>query len=447
MLDPRFYTENIAELEAGLKKRNASLDVVSRLGSMNQRRKELIQKVESMKADRNRVSQEIAQLKAKSKTDPEAGKRADALVLEMRSAGDQIKAFDEELKQIQEKLDLESQAIPNLPHASVPVGKDAEDNVEARKWGAPRAFEFTPLDHVTLGEKLGILDFERASRMSGARFSLYLGAGATLERALIQFMLDLHTREHGYQEVIPPFLVGRNALVGTGQLPKFEEDLFKTGVGDRELFLIPTSEVSLTNIHREEILDPGKLPLYFTAYSPCFRSEAGSYGKDTKGLIRQHQFQKVELVKLTDAESSYEEHDKMVRNAERVLELLELPYRTMLLCGGDMGFGATKTYDLEVWLPSAKAYREISSCSNCEDFQARRAGIRYRSEAQGKPKLAHTLNGSGLAVGRTWVAIAENNQQADGSILIPSVLDRYVDGAPGFTKKDGRIWLTSSGKK
>jgi seryl-tRNA synthetase len=282
--------------------------------------------------------------------------------------------------------------------------------------------------------------------MSGARFSLYLGAGASLERALIQFMLDLHTREHGYTEAIPPFLVNREAMTGTGQLPKFEEDLFKTGVAERELFLIPTSEVSLTNIHRDDILDGATMPRYYTAYSPCFRSEAGSYGKDTRGLIRQHQFQKVELVKITSAETSYDELEKMVKNAERVLEMLGLPYRTMLLCGGDMGFGAAKTYDLEVWLPSHNSYREISSCSNCEDFQARRAGIRYRAEAHGKPKLAHTLNGSGLAVGRTWVAIVENFQDERGWVEIPRALHRYLDGAPGFVREGDRLWMKGSAK-
>ncbi len=446
MLDARYFTDAIPELEAAFKKRNASLEPISRLASMNQRRKELIHKTESLKAERNKASQEIAQLKAKAKTDPEAAKKADALVLEMRAVGDQGKAMETELKEIQEKLDLEAMSLPNIPHASVPAGKGAEDNVEARSWGKPREYAFPVQDHVALGEKNGWLDFERASRMSGARFSLDMGAGATLERALIQFMLDLHTREHGYQEVIPPFLVGRNALTGTAQLPKFEEDLFKTGVAERELFLIPTSEVSLTNIHREEILEGAKLPFYFTAYSPCFRSEAGSYGKDTRGLIRQHQFQTVELVKITDAETSHAEHEKMVKDAERVLELLELPYRTMLLCGGDMGFSAVKTYDLEVWLPSAKAYREISSCSNCEDFQARRAGIRYREEAQGKPKFAHTLNGSGLAVGRTWVAIVENFQDANGHVQMPKVLERYLDGAPGFEKRDGRLWMVGNTK-
>ena len=298
---------------------------------------------------------------------------------------------------------------------------------------------------MALGEALNILDFERAGKMSGARFALYYGAGAALERALIQFMLDLHTREHGYREVIPPFMVNRAAMTGTGQLPKFEEDLFKTGVAERELFLIPTSEVPLTNIHRDEILNPGVLPLYFTAYSPCFRSEAGSYGKDTRGLIRQHQFQKVELVKIVEPEKSYEELEGMVKNAEKVLQTLGLPYRVMALCSGDMGFSASKTYDIEVWLPGQSAYREISSCSNCEDFQARRAAIRYRQDAQAKPRLVHTLNGSGLAVGRTFIAVLENYQDADGNIMIPEALTKYLDGAPGFVKEKGTLWI--KGKK
>ncbi|NDD93116.1 serine--tRNA ligase, partial [bacterium] len=296
--------------------------------------------------------------------------------------------------------------------------------------------------HVALGESMGILDFERAGKLSGARFSIYLGAGAALERALIQFMLDVHTREHGYREVIPPFMVNRASMTGTGQLPKFEEDLFKTGTADRELFLIPTSEVPLTNIYREEILDQKSMPALFTAYSPCFRSEAGSYGKDTRGLIRQHQFQKVELVKICEPEKSYDELEKMTANAERVLQLLGLPYRTMALCSGDMGFSAAKTYDIEVWLPAQETYREISSCSNCEDFQARRAQIRYRAEAQGKPRFVHTLNGSGLAVGRTFIAILENYQDEKGRIEIPEALHRYLDGAPGFVREGSRLWMT-----
>lgn len=449
MLDPRFYNEAFADLEAGLKKRHADPALARSLADMAARRKEALQQTEKLKAQRNALSQEIAQLKGKAKTDPEAAKLADQKVTQGRSLGDDIKGVEERLKGLDVEFEGLSLTIPNLPHASVPVGADAEANKEVHRWGKARHFDFEPKDHVALGEELGILDFERAGKMSGARFALYLGAGAALERALIQFMLDLHTREHGYREAIPPFMVNRKALTGTGQLPKFEGDLFKTGVAERELFLIPTSEVPLTNIHQDELIEPGKLPYYYTAYSPCFRSEAGSYGKDTRGLIRQHQFQKVEMVKIVEAEKSYDELEKMVKNAERVLELLELPYRTMLLCSGDMGFGSAKTYDLEVWLPAQKAYREISSCSNCEDFQARRAAIRYRTEAQGKPKYAHTLNGSGLAVGRTFIAILENYQEKDGSVKIPAPLHRYLEGAPGFVKKgpDGSsgLWMRRGG--
>ncbi len=441
MLDPRYFQENVAELEKGLKRRNFDPELITQLSKLSQSRRELIQQTESLKAERNKASQEIAQLKAKSKSDPEAAALANKRVEEMRAVGDKVKALDEELKKIEETLQNETYRIPNIPHPDVPYGTGAEQNVCVRTWGKPRDLDFEPKDHVAIGERLGILDFERAGKLSGARFSLYRGAGASLERALIQFMLDLHTREHGYEEVIPPFMVNRASMTGTGQLPKFEEDLFKTNVADRELFLIPTSEVPLTNIYRDEIIEAGKLPFYFTAYSPCFRSEAGSYGKDTRGLIRQHQFQKVELVKLVEPEKSYEELEKMVQNAEKVLQLLELPYQVMGLCTGDMGFAAAKTYDLEVWLPAQKAYREISSCSNCEDFQARRAGIRYRAEAQGKPKLVHTLNGSGLATGRTFVAILENFQDKDGNVRVPKVLHRYLDGARGFTRVGDELWI------
>lgn len=443
MIDLGLFQERIGELEAGLKKRNFDPSGLSRAKELAQLRKTQIHAVEKLKAQRNAVSQEIAQLKAKAKSDPAAAKAADEKVTAMRAVGDEIKALDQKLAENEEELKKLALSVPNLPHASVPEGKSAEQNVEARKWGEPIRHAFPSKDHVEIGEKLGILDFERAGKLSGARFSLYRGAGATLERALIQFMLDLHTRQHGYEEVIPPFLVNRETMTGTGQLPKFEEDLFKTGVADRELFLIPTSEVPLTNIYAREIIEPGRLPFRFTAYSPCFRSEAGSYGRDTRGLIRVHQFQKVELVKITEAEKSYEELEAMVANAEKVLQLLELPYRTMLLCGGDMGFSAAKTYDLEVWLPSQAAYREISSCSNCEDFQARRAEIRYRLEPQGKPKLAHTLNGSGLAVGRTFVAILENFQNEKGEVRIPKALHPYLRDAKGFEERGQELWLVS----
>ncbi|MCM2322518.1 MAG: serine--tRNA ligase [Oligoflexia bacterium] len=445
MLDSRYFNENVAELEKALKRRNADQELVSRISGLSRRRKELIQETESLKAQRNAASQEIAQLKAKAKSDPASAAQADQKVTAMRAVGDRIKALDESLRGIEEEFQDLALRIPNIPHSSVPDGADAESNREARRWGTPPKLAFAARDHVALGESLGILDFERAGKLSGARFTLYLGAGAALERALIQFMLDLHTRQHGYREVIPPFMVNRATMTGTGQLPKFEQDLFKTQVADRELFLIPTAEVPLTNIYRDEIIDAGKLPLYLTAYSPCFRSEAGSYGKDTRGLIRQHQFQKVELVKIVEPEKSYDELEAMTANAEKVLQLLDLPYRVMALCAGDMGFGATKTYDIEVWLPGQNAYREISSCSNCEDFQARRAAIRYRPEAQGKPRLAHTLNGSGLAVGRTLVAILENFQDEKGNVAIPKVLNRYLEGAPGFVSEGGRLWIKQPG--
>ncbi len=444
MLDPRLFVDQLDVLEKGLAKKNFPSEEISKIVVASKRRKELIQETEALKAQRNAGSQQVGQLKAKAKTDPTAAAAADKLMAEMREIGDRSKLLDDELKHVQERLDDMSLRLPNLPHESVPNGKDAEENKEVHKWGEPKKLGFPAKDHVALGEGLGIIDFERAAKVSGARFAFYRGAGARLERALIQFMLDLHTGEHGYEEVIPPFLVSRKALMGTGQLPKFEEDLFKTAVGDRELFLIPTSEVPLTNLAADEIMEPGKLPMYLTAYSPCFRSEAGSYGKDVRGLVRQHQFQKVEMVKIVDETTSFEELEKMTKNAEKVLELLGLPYRTMLLCGGDMGFGATKTYDLEVWLPAQDTYREISSCSNCGDFQARRAAIRYRSEAGGKPKLAHTLNGSGLAVGRTFVAILENFQNEKGEVRIPEALHRYMSGAKGTEKRGSELWMVGS---
>jgi seryl-tRNA synthetase len=441
MLDQAYFQDKVNDLETALKNRKAGAELIPKISELSKKRKELIHQTEALKAKRNEASQQIAQLKAKSKSDPAAAAEADKKVGEMRAVGDQIKAFDEELKQVEEKFSDLALRVPNIPHETVPVGFEAEQNVEARKWGKPATFSFTAKDHVELGETLGVLDFERAGKIAGARFALYMGAGAALERALIQFMLDTHTMSHGYTEVIPPFLVNRESMTGTGQLPKFEEDLFKTGLADRELFLIPTSEVPLTNIYRSEIIEPGKLPIRLAAYSPCFRSEAGSYGKDTRGLIRQHQFQKVEMVKIVDSESSFDELESMVKNAEVILQKLELPYRVMLLCTGDMGFSAVKTYDLEVWLPSQNTYREISSCSNCGDFQARRASIRYKTEAQGKPKLAHTLNGSGLAVGRTWIAILENHQDQYGNVRIPQVLHPYLKGKPGFTVEGEDLWI------
>jgi seryl-tRNA synthetase len=444
MLDPRLFVDQIEILEKGLARKHFPADEISKIVASSKRRKELIHETETLKAKRNSGSQQVGKLKAQAKTNPAAAAEAEKLMAEMRAIGDQSKILDDELKLVQERLDDMSLRLPNLPHESVPAGKDETGNVEVKKWGEPKVLPFPAKDHVALGEALGIIDFERAAKISGARFTIYRGAGARLERALIQFMLDLHTGEHGYEEIIPPFLVSRKALTGTGQLPKFEDDLFKTAVGDRELFLIPTSEVPLTNIAADEIMEPGKLPMYLTAYSPCFRSEAGSYGKDVRGLVRQHQFQKVEMVKIVDENSSFEELEKMTANAERVLELLELPYRTMLLCGGDMGFGAAKTYDLEVWLPAQNTYREISSCSNCADFQARRAAIRYRAEAGGKVKFAHTLNGSGLAVGRSFVAILENGQNEKGEVKIPKVLYKYIEGAKGFEKRGTEIWMVGS---
>ncbi|MBI2711479.1 MAG: serine--tRNA ligase [Bdellovibrio sp.] len=447
MLDSRYFQEDIQKLEDALKRRGSSADLIQQVGHLAANRKKLIREAETLKSQRNTVSQEIAQLKSKAKTDPQAAAEADKKVLAMRGVGEQIKGLDEALKECEAQIAEITLRIPNIPHESVPTGTDANGNIEIRKWGKINQFDFQPKEHVELGEKLGVLDFERAGKISGARFALYFGAGASLERALIQFMLDLHTRQHGYEEAIPPFMVNRASMTGTGQLPKFEEDLFKTSVADRELFLIPTSEVPLTNICRDEILDPGTLPIYYTAYSPCFRSEAGSYGKDTRGLIRQHQFQKVEMVKIVAPETSYDELEKMTLNAEKVLQLLGLPYRVMCLCTGDMGFGAAKTYDLEVWLPGQNAYREISSCSNFEDFQARRAQIRFRPEPQAKPRLAHTLNGSGLAVGRTFVAILENYQNAEGFVKIPEVLHKYLDGAPGFVWEGKELWMRGKSKQ
>jgi seryl-tRNA synthetase len=382
----------------------------------------MITEIEHLKSEHNTANQAMAELKKAARHDEfnaarEAGK--------MRGA--RIKELEGRLGEVEQERDAMLLAIPNLPHASVPAGKSADDNVEVKRWGAPREFAFEPKPHWDLGPALGIIDFERATRMSGARFSVLIGAGARLARALIDFMLDLHTTEHGYTEVEPPFLVNRGALTGTGNLPKFEPDLFRIA-GDWDLFLIPTAEVPLTNLHREELIDGATLPMRYTAYTPCFRSEAGSYGADVRGLIRQHQFDKVELVKFSAPESSHDELESLTRNAETVLERLELPYRRVLLCTGDMGFASAKTFDLEVWLPSQRTYREISSCSNTEAFQARRASIRFRPDGGGKPQFAHTLNGSGLAVGRTLIAILENFQEADGSVTIPPALRPYMRG-------------------
>ena len=377
--------------------------------------------MEGLKREQNEAGEAVARAK-------KAGEDPSAVFAANKARGGRIKQLEAELATTEAQRDELLLTLPNLPHESVPAGKSSEDNVEVLRWGTTPAFSFTPKPHWDLGVALGILDFERATRMSGARFAVLMGAGARLCRALINFMIDLHTVEHGYREVEPPFLVNRQALTGTGNLPKFEQDLFKIS-GEWDLFLIPTAEVPLTNLHREEILDGRLLPLKYTAYTPCFRSEAGSYGADVRGLIRQHQFDKVELVKFTTPEQSHAELDSLTRDAETVLERLGLPYRRVLLCTGDMGFASAKTYDIEVWLPSQKLYREISSCSNAEAFQARRANIKYRPGGTGKAEFAHTLNGSGLAVGRTLIAILENNQQRDGSVTIPSVLRPYMGGA------------------
>jgi seryl-tRNA synthetase len=421
MLDTAQLRDAFDETRRRLQTRGPGADaVLDRLLELDTTRRELLPRVENLKAERNRMGEQIAQAKR-------TGADASALLAENKQRADEIKALDAQLATLEEERTPLLLALPNTPHESVPVGRSAEDNVEVRRWGTPREFDFEPKAHWDLGPALGIVDFERAVRMTGARFALLMGAGARMSRALISFMLDLHTREHGYTEVEPPFLVNRSSLTGTGNLPKFEEDLFKIA-GDWDLFLIPTAEVPLTNIHREESLEQRDLPRRYTAYTPCFRSEAGSYGADVRGLIRQHQFDKVELMAYADPEQSFDELERLTGCAEKVLQLLGLPYRTMLLCTGDMGFASAKTYDIEVWLPSQGGYREISSCSNTEAFQARRAGIRYRPTGGGKQAHVHTLNGSGLAVGRTMIAIVENYQEADGSIRIPDALVPYMGG-------------------
>lgn len=419
MLDVKWLRNEYEQVEKALKNRNASLDLISGFPELDVKRRALLVETDNLKTRRNTVSQEVAKLK-------KSGGDAEALIIEMREVGDRIKELDEEIRTVEAQVEELMLAIPNLPHESVPVGSSEEDNVEIRRIGEQTTFDFDPKAHWDLAQDLGILDFERAGKVTGSRFTFYRGLGARLERALISFMMDLHSDQHGYEEVLPPYLVNRDSLIGTGQLPKFEEDLFK--ISDSDYFLIPTAEVPVTNLHREEILSIDELPKHFVAYSSCFRSEAGAAGRDTRGLIRQHQFNKVELIKLAKPEESYDELEKMTADAEKVLQLLGLPYRVLTLCTGDMGFTAAKTYDLEVWLPSAGTYREISSCSNVEDFQARRAGIRFRRDAKSKPEFVHTLNGSGLAVGRTFAAILENYQQADGTIVVPEVLRPYMGG-------------------
>ncbi len=415
MLDIRFVRENVAVVREALQKRNSQLSFSEFLAFESERR-DIMKKSEDLKSRRNSVSEEIGRLKRDNK---------DALSLldEMRDVSDRIKELDESIRILDEKINSFILIIPNIPHSSVPAGKDETENVVAKTWGEPRKFDFHPLNHWDIAERLNIIDFDRASKIAGARFSLMRGYGARLERSLMNFMLDLNTSK-GYTEVFPPILVNRESMTGTGQLPKFEVELFR--IADPELYLIPTAEVPVTNIHRNEILKETDLPMYYTAYTPCFRREAGSYGKDTRGLIRQHQFNKVELVKFVKPEDSYNELERLTNDAEDILQRLGLPYRVVALCTGDLGFSAAKTYDLEVWLPGQQRYREISSCSNFEDFQARRANIRFKREGKKGTEFVHTLNGSGLAIGRTVVAILENYQQKDGSVLIPEALRSYM---------------------
>lgn len=418
MLEIKFVRQNLASVQQSLAKRGGKTDWTG-FTEADQQRVTVLAEIEQLRHRRNVASEQIAQLK-KEKRD------AEEMMTEMRSVGERIKALESDLAVHEERLQQILLNIPNIPHTSVPVGQSAEDNPVIKTEGTPPHFAFEPKGHWDIGEQLGILDFARAAQIAGARFPLYFGAGARLERALINFMLDIHTTEHGYTEVLPPFIVNRQTMTNTGQLPKFEEDLFK--IEGRDFFLIPTAEVPVTNIHQGEILAEERLPIRYTAHTPCFRSEAGSYGKDTRGLIRQHQFNKIELVKFATPESSYDELESLLGHAETILRRLELPFRVVLLCTGDMGFSAAKTYDIEVWMPAQNMYREISSCSNFEDFQARRANIRFKRKGQKGTQLVHTLNGSGLAVGRTVAALLENFQQADGSVLIPQALRPYMGG-------------------
>ncbi|MEJ8307303.1 serine--tRNA ligase [Saccharibacillus sacchari] len=419
MLDVKILRNDYDRVKQALANRGKSEDLIANFPSLDGARREKLQEVEILKNRRNTVSGEVAKLKKNREN-------ADDLIAEMRQVSDRIKELDEEVRGLETEIDAVTMAIPNIPNEAVPVGASEDDNVEIRRVGEPRQFDFTPKAHWETAQNLGILDFEAAAKVTGSRFTFYKGLGARLERALINFMMDLHSEEHGYEEMLPPYIVNQDSLYGTGQLPKFEEDLFK--LKDTEYYLIPTAEVPVTNYHRDEILEADVLPKKYIAYSACFRSEAGSAGRDTRGLIRQHQFNKVEMIKIVHPDHSYDELEQMTANAERVLELLGLPYRVIVLCTADMGFTAAKTYDLEVWLPESGMYREISSCSNVEDFQARRAGIRFRRETKGKPEFVHTLNGSGLAVGRTVAAILENYQQEDGSVIIPEVLQPYMRG-------------------
>jgi len=416
MLDLNFVRDNLSLVEEKIRQRGMNPShVLKDFGQVDTQRRQAISSVELLKAHRNRVSEEIAVLK-------NSGQDATELIAETRSFREEIQQLQKAAEEYDQRLSKVLVGIPNLPHSSVPVGRSAGDNVEIRRWGSPPEFDFVPKPHWEIGEELGVLDLERAVKLTGSRFAVYWDLGARLERVLANFMLNLHTREHGYTEVLPPYLVNSDSMYGTGQLPKFASDLFRVPHGDNDLWLIPTAEVPVTNLYRDEVLEFSRLPVSLTAYTPCFRSEAGSYGKDVRGIIRQHQFQKVELVKFARPDDSYQQLETLTQNAEAVLQKLGLHYRVVSLCTGDMGFSAAKTYDIEVWLPGQKAFREISSCSNFETFQARRANIRFRREGKGKTEFVHTLNGSGLAVGRTWLAILENYQRADGNVTVPDVL-------------------------
>jgi len=442
MLDLNFVRDNLPRVEEMLRQRGADpAGVLKDFREVDTQRRQAITEAETLKARRNTLIEDFQRLMSEEKRikreggDTTANGRARAANLaEQAELKGQIQSADKSAEELNAKLKGTLDGIPNIPHASVPVGHSPDENVEVRRWGAPPEFDFTPKPHLELGGELGVLDLERAVKLTGARFAVYWDLGAKLERALANFMLDLHTCEHGYTEVLPPYLVNSESMYGTGQLPKFAADSFRVPHGEKDLWLIPTAEVPVTNLYRDEILDAARLPISLTAYTPCFRSEAGSYGKDVRGIIRQHQFQKVELVKFTLPENSYGEHDELTRNAETVLQKLGLHYRTVILCTGDMGPSSAKTYDIEVWLPGQQLFREISSCSNFEAYQARRANIRYRPEGKNKTEFVHTLNGSVLAVGRTWVAIVENYQQADGSVVIPEALRPYI-GAERITKK------------
>jgi seryl-tRNA synthetase len=428
MLDLNFVRDNLPLVEEKLRQRGLDpAAVLKDFREVDTQRRHAITEAETLKARRNKASEDIAKLK-------KTGQDATAAMAETKDLREQIQTREKTAADLDARLQEILSGIPNLPHASVPVGHSAEDNVEVRRWGQAPQFDFTPKPHWELGEQLGILDLERAVKLTGARFAVYWDLGAKLERALANFMLDLHTREHGYTEVLPPYLVNSDSMYGTGQLPKFAADLFRVPHGEKDLWLIPTAEVPVTNLYRNEILDPARLPISLTAYTPCFRSEAGSYGKDVRGIIRQHQFQKVELVKFSQPDNSYEEHEKLTRDAEDVLQKLGLHHRTMALCTADLGPSSAKTYDIEVWLPGQQLFREISSCSNFESYQPRRANIRFRPEGKSRTEFVHTLNGSGLAVGRTWVAIVENYQQPDGSVIIPEALRPYI-GAERITKR------------